>query len=153
MPATLGQDLVSDLVGVADEIRGEIYPALGVCQHRVYVERWKWPGDERGEGTPVLVSSTEITPRPIVDERGLLRPLHEGGRQDEGDIRLSGISLTMTEAEITGGRLDGNESWLWKLVDTGGQGIQDRYYVLKDPAKAKRLALGWDVVLHRVEAP
>lgn len=152
--AVLGSNLVDELVPVADEIRAELYPDLGVRQHRVYVEKWRWSGTERGDGNASQLSSLEITPRPVIDEDALRAPLPAGGQQDEGTLVLTGVSLTYTEAELTGGVLLATDSYFWKVVDGNGQSIQVRWYQLDDPPKADReREIAWRVTLRRVEGP
>lgn len=153
--ATLGDNLLDDLLSTIDDLR-QLATDLGVRQFRVFVEQVTWSGGERGVGTPTVVSS-ELTPAPAVtfppSSSAAVHYEHTpAGRLEEGDALLTEVSLTYTEAELTGGTIASNVEFRYRLSDGQGQAIPDRYYVPAAPPVADReKTIGWKVQLRRVE--
>lgn len=152
--ATLGNNLIDRLVGVTDRM-STLQGRFGLRQARVYIERVTWSGGKRSVGTGTL-ASTEITPAPSVQAPNNQAALHDeptpAGRVEEGDVELVGVSLTYTEAELTGGSIVAGVEFRYKVVDGLGQGIPDRYFAPSGPPFADReKTIGWRVRLHRVE--
>lgn len=148
MPGTaaLGSTLIDELVPVVDDLRG-LYASMGVLPVRAYVVRRVWSGARRGEGTLSLTSITEITPTPVVDARPR-DTLIAAGRREMGDVTLTEVSLTYTQAELTGGALAANAECFWRLVGVGGQLQSARDYVVRDAPMVDRTKhLGWRVEL------
>ena len=154
--ATLGANLLDELVPDIDDIRGEIHPEVGVRQYRVFTVLRSWSGDDRGAGTFTEVES-EITPQPLVESlRGTDRLMSAG--LDEADVvRLKEISLMYTEAELAGADLEVNQEWVIRLKDAYGQAIRTRDFVLEGSPWPDRVkTIGWVVNLKRssdAEAP
>lgn len=71
-------------------------------------------------------------------------------KDEQGEIKLTEVSLRYTEAEINGGfSLAGNQEWLYKLVDSTVQAGETRYYVLASPPLPDReWTLGWIIRLN-----
>lgn len=146
--ATIGTNLVDSLLGVVDDLRSSLHGDMGVRQWRVYTVRRVWTGDEPGDGT-YTDTETEITPQPLVSY-DLRNALTMAGLVEAGEIWLSEVSLTYTEAELTGRPLGASEQWFYKLTDAHGQGMEPRYYGLKDPPSPDRInTIGWKVKLIR----
>lgn len=149
--ATLGSNLVDDLVTMADDLRGDLYADMGVAPWEVHVIKRRWSGVRRNEGVATIVSDTTLDPPPMVKEKDRLE-LIAAGREERGTVTLTGISLTYTEAELTGGTLAANEEFYWKFIDAHGQERATSYFVVKDPPATDRLGeLGWTVTLLRAE--
>lgn len=153
--ATLDTSLVDDLIGTVDSLRADLLPAFGIRAHAVYLVRRTWSGDERGDGTATDVT-TEMSPPPLIvdaaprtsEERYELK---SHGRDPEGEAVASEISLTYTEAELTGGTLPANVEYLWKVVDAHGQQQSTRWFVVAAPPRVDReQSIGWSVTLKRV---
>lgn len=156
--AILGANLVDELVPMIDELRGDLHSAMGVRQFRVYLVKRRWSGTCRGEGTPTFVYQNEITPQPKVDLLSALETFGvqfrqtEFGREEEGDIFVTEVSFTYTEAELLGGTLANNEEFYYRLVDAYGQGIQTRYFIPSRPPESDRVkTMGYRLQLRRVE--
>lgn len=154
--ATLGSNLVDSLVSVADALRSDLNPAAGVRQYRVYTVRRSWSGDCRGDGV-ATTTEIELLPQPKVEESQLVTEgfrynLRPEGKTEEGSVTLREVSLTYTEAELTGGTIGKTVEWFYKLVDAQGQQIQPRYFVLSRPPIVDREKdIGWIVFLKRAE--
>ena len=146
--ATIGDNLVDSLLEVVDDLRGDLHPAMGVRQWRVYTVLRTWSGTEVGDGTKTD-TETQILPQPLVSY-DLANKLTPGGVDDDGIVTLSEISLTYTEAELVGPTLAANQEWFFVLRDAHGQGMPDRYFGVKDPPKPDRIqTIGWIVRLIR----
>jgi hypothetical protein len=149
--ATLGSNLVDDLVPTVDELRADLYADMGVTQWAVHVIKRQWSGQRRNEGVATIVSDVTLTPPPMLKD-GDKWALIASGRDERGEVELTGVSLTYTEAELTGGTLEDNEEWYYKLVDAQGQGQDAQYYVLAKPPSTDRTGeLGWELTLKRAE--
>jgi hypothetical protein len=145
------------LVPTVDSLRTELLPAFGVRAQRVFLVRRTWSGSERGAGTVMVNSDVEMLPPPLLDDSAPRAEerryeLKSHGRDEEGEIEASEISLTYTEDELTGGVIPDNVEFYWRVVDAHGQGQHERYYVPSRPPRVDRVdAIGWSVVLKRCE--
>lgn len=145
MPATLGDSIIDSLVTVVDEIRSDLSAVAGDHPFRLYRVVRTWTGSERGDGTATEVE-TEIVPRPVI--KPLLRyDLEPGGRQDDGDLKATEISLGYAESDLT---LDGAAANVELFYRVKGQDIADREYTLMAPPYPDRVkAIGWELRLRR----
>lgn len=130
--ATLTDDLAADMVPVADELRA-LADEFGVRQWDVYRVVRTWSGSR--PGTPTATSFTDvataITPIPEVLEVDSMRlQLPPTGTYEDGDVKLTGISRTYTEAELTGTASTANVEVFYKLADKLGGGQADRYFTV-----------------------
>lgn len=146
------------LVSVADDIRGAVHGALGTRPYAVATVLRVWSGSRRGEGIPQL-TVTAIEPTPMVEALGanIHRPT---GQDEEGEIMVSEISQTYTEAELyhRQGPLRDNEEFYWRIQEGHGLGASTRWYIPSSPPKARRGDMGsdeadWTIELRRVEDP
>lgn len=142
--------LVDDLLDVIDDVRGDLHPALGVRQYRVFTVLRTWSGEERGAGSFSEVE-TELLPQPLVEafHESLGPRLVPAGLDDAGFIRLRELSLTYTAAEISGPPLDANQEWVIRLRDAYGQGEPQRDFVVKGTYPDRLKDIGWTVSLSR----
>jgi hypothetical protein len=143
MPGTAvpGANLVDSLLDVVDDLRDGLHTSMGVRHWRVFVQRRAWDGGEVGEGV-LTTTETEITPQPLVttDLRNELTP---AGIREAGSVMLSEVSLTYTEAELTGNPAV-NEEWVYVLREAHGQLMEDRFYSLAAPPMPDRIeTIGW----------
>lgn len=155
--STFDSSLVDDLVPTVDSLRSELLPAFGVRAHRVYLVRRQWSGAKRSVGTVSVLSEVEMLPPPLIKD-GAPRTseqryeLKSHGRDEEGEVEASEISLTYTEAELTGGVIPAREEFFWKVVDAHGQAQSTRYYVPAAPPRVDREeSIGWTVILKRAD--
>lgn len=144
--ASIGPNLVDDLLSTVDDLRGSLHSDMGVRQWRVYVISRTWSGGEIGEGT-FTDSELEITPQPLIREPGeLTRVIYrtiQAGELEVGEIEVSEVSLTYTEDELRPPYVAGTET-LYCLRDAHGQSIAPRYYKLSEPPKSDRVVtIGW----------
>lgn len=147
--ATLGDNLVDDLVELVDDLRGDLHPAMGVRHWRVFFVRRTW-ATEKGYGAFTDVE-TEMLPQPLVsfDLRSELTP---AGVDEKGTIKLSEVSLTYTEAELNGQPVGALENFYYLLREGHGQEMRDRYFGLMDPPWPDRInTIGWVLTLIRQE--
>lgn len=156
MPSILGQNLVDKLVPTVDKLRANLLPAMGVRQYTVAIIKRRWSGEQRGDGSASVVSTLILSPPPLLSYPNNMGALHyelpPTGKVDEGTVTLSEVSLTYTEAELSGGALSVQEEVYYRITDGQGQGIAPRYYVLSAPPVPDReKAIGWQLSLHRVE--
>ncbi len=155
--ATLDGSLVDSLVSsVVDPLRASLYPAMGIQPYAVHIVTRVWSGSRRGQGSPTILSDVTLDPPPMVREPRNQGALHYEaspvGRQEEGAIILTEVSLTYTEAELTGEPISLKNDFYYKIVDAHGQQIKDRYYVPSAPPTPDREKnIGWEIQLKRVE--
>jgi len=152
--AVLGINLVDRLQPLADRMR-QLEDRFGLRQFDVYRVHRRWTGVERGDGNVVVLLDNLLDPRPLVSAPNNQGAPHyelaPGSKLDEGEILLEQVSLTYTEAELTGpAPMPPLEEWFFRLVDARGQDIPTRYYVLNGPPRADRLkTMGWVLQLQR----
>lgn len=136
--AAVGRTLLTDrLIDVVDSIRRKVHGALGTRQYRVQIVTRRWSGGIIGEGTPTT-SILEIDPRPLV-ERNENDRLSPGGREDQGDVTLTEVSLRYSREELEPniGNLP-NVEVAYRTIDTGGQRQPDGWHVLNGSPVSRR---------------
>lgn len=149
--ASLADNLVNDLVLVADELRG-LRGDFGQNPWAVYRVVRTWSGARPGAGTATDVA-TEITPTPRVGwvegESGRIRfDLPPTGMYEKGEIVLAEVSLTYTFAEVKGTTASANLEVFYKLTDAQGNGMADRWFTVSaPPAPDREKSIGWVVSL------
>lgn len=103
--ATLNPEvLLDDLVELVDELRDDLHTDFGVRAFRVFTVREVFESGRIGEGQGIL-TETEITPQPKVKPyapTGLNDSLEPCGLDEAGFVDLEQISLSYTQAELTG---------------------------------------------------
>ena len=155
--AILGSNLIDELVPIIDECRETLHADFGYRQYRVYLVRRRWSGTRRGEGTLSAISSTELVPSPRVEWRPLKTDLTEIGLDEDGPIVITEVSLTYTEAELTGQTIAATDEFFYGFTETAGlgQSIRDRTFVPSSrPLIADREKnMGWQVELVKSDAP
>jgi len=154
--AVLNDGLLADaLIGAVDEIRSLVHAQLGTRRDRVWLVRETWSGTIRGEGTATL-AELEILPPPKVTDLSLRRDLRPAGREDEGDVLLTEVSLRYTEAELDPS-VDDRTVFAYRIDEAHGQGRRSQFYVLAKPPVVRRGDHGsdqtdWAISLKRVES-
>ncbi len=154
--ASLAANLVNELVPVADELR-ELRTDFGVNAWNVSRVVRTWGGSRPGENDDDDYTdvATEIEPTPLVgwaDEHGRVRfDLPPTGLNESGEIVLAEVSLTYTEAELSGQSASANVEILYLLEDAQGNGMADRYFVVSTPpAPDREKTIGWRIGLKPV---
>jgi len=156
--ATLLGNVLGQVIPALDEVRTALEAAIGDKQWSVWRCVGSWSGTRRGEGSYSVVE-TQITPTPKVgwaDGSGRLRfDALPTGLDETGQIVLTEVSLTYTEAELSGQTSDPNDEVFYKLVDAQGGGMAPRYFTVnRPPSPDRENGLGWIVALNsRTDAP
>lgn len=146
--------LIGNLIDTIDSVRACVYPFADVMPYDVYLVKRKWNGNRRGDGPYTVTQNLLLSPPCMVR---MLDNVHydlgPAGREEEGEIRLEEVSLSYTEAELTGGQLEPNEEFYYKLVGRNPTlGITPRYYVPTRPPVADTIkTMGWVIHLRRAE--
>jgi hypothetical protein len=156
MASTLGTSIIDRLVPVIDRIRGTIHPKAGDRQWNVAVVRRVWPSGRRGDASGGAPVSTvlQLTPQPRVefptDEHGVHFEMQPHGKLEEGTCKISEISLTYSEDQLTPQNLPANTEFYFRLTDAQGQLVPARHYVPAGPASPDREKnMGWTITLTR----
>jgi hypothetical protein len=158
MPATLGSNLIDDLVPVVDDLRSSLSADMGTRQYEVHLIRRTWSsnGGRRGPpGTCVVTSDVTLSPPPLVEFLSADRlrwEMSPGGREQTGECRLTEVSLSYTEADLSGGVIGAAEDFYYELRDALGQSVVLRRYVPSAPPTTDRdKTIGWVVTLRKAE--
>lgn len=155
--ATLGNNLIDQLLPMVDSLRGTLHPMFGVRPFRVYAVLRTWAGEMVGEGdfTDIV---TEITPQPLLQQWDAYRwQMLSIGTNEDGMVKMTEVSLSYTYAELTGGTIESaqrNQQFFFRLVDAHGQGSADR--ILKHsrpPFPDREKTIGWVCWLMNMNIP
>jgi hypothetical protein len=150
--ASLGDNLVDDLVPVADELRDELHIEFGVRQYRCFGIRETWSGATVGVGAHAVTQVNEFLPSPNV-ELNDKHDLTPGGLLASGTCKLTEVSLTYTQNQIMGEPMAANEAWHIVLADGIGQEISRKIFIPQDhPTTDRDGNVGWEVIL-RMDEP
>lgn len=154
--ATLDNNVLVDslVTDVIDGLRRELHPQFGVRPYKVFTVLRTYAGESLGEGGFEDVE-TEIDPQPRVAQwDGKRYDLTPAGLDENGEVRLTEVSLTYTHDELTGGTLEGNQQFFFKIAEAHGQGNPDRYYILSRPPFVDREKdMGWVLTLRAANVP
>jgi hypothetical protein len=146
--------LVDDLVPLIDDLRGELHQLFGVRAYRTHRVKRTWAGAFIGEGT-FVDEVVEILPQPKVwTWDGLRWGMGAAGLNEMGEIQLTEVSLTYTEAELTGGTLPANVQWMFRISEAHGQGSSSRHFAhVRPPFVDREQDMGWILWLKFVDVP
>jgi hypothetical protein len=145
--------LVDSLVPMIDGLRDGLHPQFGVRPYRMYRVIRTWSGTSVGEGN-LADAAVELRPQPKVLVWDGMRYVQAAcGVEELGDVKLTQISLTYTEAQLTGQPLAANQECFIALGEAYGQAQVTRLFTLAKPAYVDRTkSMGWVLVLHRVQS-
>lgn len=143
-------DLVAKLAPVVDRVRS-LHGYFGTRPYRVWLVRSRWTGPRRGEGEEVILEEEELVPTPLVTGIESLQSILEGaGREEEGIIEVSQISLTLPEEKVGfGGQerdIPSNECRYWEVRYADGR--RRRFTPISPPERDIR-TMGWRVRLRK----
>lgn len=148
--ATLGTNLIDRLMPTVDRLRGTLNAQFGTRPFVVQtvLRTWLGPSGMEGDGDYRDVVTT-IEPTPHVEKwNGYRGALLAAGVHEDGEIRVSEVSLTYTWDELTGGTLQKNQQFFYRLTDGHGQGQEERILRLNRPPFCDReKSIGWDLWL------
>lgn len=160
--ADIGSNLVDDLLDTVDSLRGDLHPAFGVRQYNLTIIKRTWHSGNIGEGeytdSELLIDPQPIvSPYPTVYALGKLMVEYRAqpcGIDEVGSLYVSEVSLTYTQAELTGFgdgvALERNQEMIYKVTDALGQGIAPTYWLLRGPPYPDRMnTIGWAFELIR----
>jgi len=149
-PAILVDDLVDSLI---DDLRDELHNNFGVRQFRMFTVLRTWDSGYIGDGS-YTDTENEITPRPLVQPYRTDWFLEPAGLDEEGMLDLREISLSYTEAELTGGNVAPGCEWFILLRDGHGQEIEDQWFLIsRRPFPDRIKDMGWSMRLRAVSSP
>jgi hypothetical protein len=149
-PSTLVDSLVPDVI---DGLREDLHPAFGVRAYRCYRVIRTWSGKTVGDGKPSDVGA-ELRPQPRVAMwDGLKFVQATCGIRELGDVKLTEVSLTYTDGQLTGQPLAANQEMFIALGEAHGQASPLRLWAHTAPPFIDREKdMGWVLHLTRVEA-
>lgn len=104
--------LREDLFPLVDELRG-FSEELGTRPRLVYQVVRTWSGGELGAGTKTETEN-QLSPAPKVKSASRYA-YSSGGRIEEGDIMVSKLSITYTEAYLRGEGLPAGVEIFWRV--------------------------------------
>jgi hypothetical protein len=145
--------LVDSLVGdVIDGLREDLHPQFGVRAYRVYRVIRSWAGRVAGEGT-FTDDAAELRPQPLVWQWDGLRFVQETcGVEELGEVKLTEVSLTYTESQLTGQPLRKNQEILIAIGEAHGQASSTRLFRHTRPPYIDRVKdMAWVLWLRKVE--
>lgn len=144
--------LVDGLVPDIDDLRDELHAEFGVRPFSVFVVRRIWQGDAIGDGA-YDDRETELIPRPRVMNLPAYQ-LMPGGLSEQGEIKVTEVSLSYAYEELCGSDLAPNEQWLIRLDEANGQGQPSRYFThAKPPFPDREKDMGWVLYLRAFNNP
>ena len=155
--AILDPDVLVDslVVDVIDGLRDELNAEFGVRSYSVFTRHITWSGAQVGQGVATTVD-TEITPRPRVAIWGGYRyELQKCGIDEIGQVEITEVSISYTEAELVGVRatMGKNQQWLILLREGHGQASREKAFIHdKPPFIDREKNLGWTMWLRAAEA-
>ncbi len=98
----VGKTLAQRLIPTVDKIR-QLNTSFGLRPYRVWLVHLRWTGPARGMGVAEVVSRREILPTPRVEDMGsTARELAAVGLTEEGSLRLTEVSATLSEDDLLG---------------------------------------------------
>jgi hypothetical protein len=82
--------------------------------------------------------------------KGVKYEMRGAGREEEGPITISEISLTYSEDQLIPKSLGPGEEFYYRLTDAQGQNLPSRHYVPMGPPNPDREgSVGWVLTLSR----
>lgn len=151
--ATLNMSVLVDslVTDVIDGLREDLHPAFGVRAYRLYRVLRSWSGAEVGDGVH-SDDASELRPQPLVsmwDGTKFVQALC--GVRELGEVRCTEISLTYTEAQLTGQPLTKRQELFYGIGEAHGQGSNTRLFQLSGTPWIDRVKdMGWVMSLRRI---
>lgn len=142
-----GYDVLTDLICVIDDLRGEINSNFGTREYNIAIQVLTYPNEMR-DGIPSLTSNVQITPAPAVTfTLSNAYSMNSSGKYMEGELVLSLISLRYKESDLMP-VLTKNQELLYVMTSIHGEMTKPRYFI---PAETPRIdrhkTAGWIVAL------
>lgn len=125
--------LAARLGCVADSVRG-LNTKLGLRPYTVRLVHTRWSGRRRGTGVELVARETDIVPTPAIQDMAMLRDLLVApGRDEQGEVRITEISMRFTEDQLMGRNPDGSVAadldFFWEVLfpQADGSAIRRRF--------------------------
>lgn len=159
--ATLDPNVFADsLISVVDDIRRDIKEGMGFRQFYVdLVTVTHVPREAGGPRNSVSVL-TRLDPLPFVEpyeeqrNAPMKRVMQPCGIDETDKVKVTQVSLTYTEAELTGKDLPKGTEFYWRLTDAQGQSTCERFFTIdRPPYPSRNCCPGWLIVLRRAAEP
>jgi hypothetical protein len=159
----VGKTLAQQLSPIVDSIR-QIATDFGLRPYRVFLVHVEWTGPTRGIGVANEISRREILPTPVVaDMSSTSRILHAVGMVEEGSIKLSKVTASLTEDDLLGRTPDlkaadgtrrdrRNIEFFYEVVQQRPVGVEPavrRRYVPDTAADLRPGMPGWTISLRK----
>lgn len=148
------QTLTAKLGCLADGIR-DLNTIFGQRPYTVTLVFTRWSGGARNEGSEEVVSATPLLPTPkVVGLDALVFRQETVGSIEDGDLRVTQISPSMTEDQLNGLGLGGapipdDQSFFYEVGFLQADGTTVRRRYTNDPPVYQPEKLGWVVKLKR----
>lgn len=130
--------LVEEMARVIDDIR-TLHVDYGTRAYRMLSVVYRWSGDQKEVGVPVLVSERELWPRPRVNLAPVNRDMVAGGSDERGNVLVSEVSVRYTEDELTFKGLNPGEYGFFELLIDSRDGTTVRRRLVLDDVPHKDL--------------
>lgn len=139
--------IADTLINPIDIVRKNLHTVLGDRPYTVYLVKVQWDGGSRGIGNAVETSRVLIDPVPKITNSTDLQAL-EAGLDELGTIRVTEVSLALTQDTLTGGTLAVDEEFFWEVQYDKGN--TRRYKPVSLPVRDIDKTFGYTVVLTRL---
>lgn len=152
--ADLDNDILVDsfVTDIVDSLRRDLHGAFGVRPYKLSLVRRAWSGELVGEGT-MTETITEYDPAPKVTYNWgsyqVMKVKQEAcGLDIDGDIEVTELSLSYTEAELGYNVYEPGVEYFLMLTEGGGQKSAPKYFVHSRPPYIDREKdIGWCLTL------
>lgn len=145
--------LVDSLVpGVIDSLRDSLNPQFGIRAYRVYRVIRTWTGTQPGDGS-YSDNAGELRPYPrVMVWDGFRFEQEPAGLKSAGRIRLTEVSLSYAESDLTGQPLRANQELLIAVADANGERSSVNLFThVQPPYIDREKDMGWVLNLIRVQ--
>jgi hypothetical protein len=139
--------LIDNLISPIDVVRKNLHTILGDRPYKVYTVKQKWDGGGRGLGNVTEVSRVLLDPPPLISQDTNLEAV-EAGLDEVGTIKVTEISLALTEAALTGEPLAVDEEFFFEVQYDKGSTC--RYKPVSRPERDVAGKFGYTIVLKRL---
>lgn len=152
--ADLDDEILVDsfVTDIVDSLRRDLHGAFGVRPYRLSLVKRQWSGELPGEGT-MTETITEFDPPPkVVYNWGsyqVMKMKQEAcGLDIKGDIEVTEVSLSYTEAELGFGIYEPGVEVFLMLTEGHGQKSAPKYFTHSRPPYIDREKdIGWCLTL------
>lgn len=143
--------LVEQLGDVVDDMR-QLYTDFGYRPYRVFSVLVGWSGGNIGLGEQRVLGEQEFLPTPLFDVAKLPAEVKSGGRVENGQPRLTGLSPRYTEDDINqlchrGPMKPGQEGFIEVRIDSRDGLTKRRRFCVSGAPLRRTNRMDWSVDL------